>query len=136
MTVFVCVDDRGGMTFNSRRQSRDRVVTADIIKSAEDGLLYVSDFSEDLFIDTDACIISTPDPLDAAGVGAYAFVENLPLMPYKDKIKKIIIYKWNRAYPYDTCLDIIPEKEGFTLTRVTEFEGNSHEMITKEEYER
>ena len=136
MTVFVCIDERGGMTFNSRRQSRDRFVTEDIIKSSGDSLLYISDFSEDLFENSDASVISVPTPLSHAKEGSFVFIENQPLAPYKEKIKSLIIYKWNRRYPFDSKIDIDPEKEGFTLTRVTEFEGNSHEKITKEEYKR
>ena len=33
-------------------------------------------------------------------------------------------------------IDVNLEKEGFRLTRVTEFEGKSHEKIRKEVYER
>ena len=31
MTVLVCLDDRNGMQFNGRRQSRDRVVSAHLL---------------------------------------------------------------------------------------------------------
>ena len=30
MTLYVCLDDKNGMLFNNRRQSRDRVVLEDI----------------------------------------------------------------------------------------------------------
>lgn len=136
MTVFVCIDDRGGMTFNSRRQSRDMLVTEDILNHAGDHPLYVTDFSEDLFENTDAQLISVPTPLSSARSDAFIFIENLPLLPDLDKIKNLVIYRWNRVYPHDTILDINPQKEGFTLTRVTEFAGKSHEKITKEIYTR
>ena len=32
MTVIVCVDDRGGMRFHGRRQSRDRLLCADVLR--------------------------------------------------------------------------------------------------------
>ena len=49
MTVFVCIDDRGGMLFNKRRQSRDSKVIEDVVRTVGDGVLYISDFSELLF---------------------------------------------------------------------------------------
>ena len=136
MTVFVCVDDRGGMTFNSRRQSRDERLIDDVLRHTGDSPLYVTDFSEELFENTDACIISVPSPLDTSVTGAFVFIENLALLPHVDKIKTLVIYRWNRAYPYDTALDIDPLKHGFKAPRVTEFEGKSHKIITKEVYER
>ena len=136
MTVFVCVDDRGGMTFNSRRQSRDARVVEDILRHVGESPLYVTDFSEELFENTNACIISVPSPLDSSSNDVFAFIENLPLLPHVDKIQALVIYRWNRAYPYDTVLDIDPLKHGFKAPRVTEFEGKSHKIITKEVYER
>ena len=35
MDVFVCLDDRGGMFFNHRRQSRDRQVIQDMLDSLD-----------------------------------------------------------------------------------------------------
>ena len=40
MTVFVCLDDRGGMLFNLRRQSRDREQMADMLRLVGTRRLY------------------------------------------------------------------------------------------------
>ena len=92
MTVFVCIDDRGGMLFNKRRQSRDSKVIEDVARTVGEGLLYISDFSEILFAESDASVISVPDPLDSAGDGSFVFVENLHLGEYVDKIDRLILY--------------------------------------------
>lgn len=136
MTVFICIDDMGGMTFNGRRQSRDSMLINDVAKHADDGILYVSDFSEKLFCDSEASVIAVPSPLESAGVGGYAFVENIPLAPYKDKIQTLVIYKWNRVYPSDKKLDITPSELGMHLALSYDFTGTSHKKITKEVYER
>ena len=136
MTVFICIDDKGGMTFCGKRQSRDSMLIKDVAAHAEDGLLYISDFSEKLFLDSDASVISVPDPLGSAGEGGFAFVETPPLAPYKDKIKTLVIYKWNRHYPSDKKLDISPRDMGMHLAHTYDFKGTSHENITKEVYER
>ena len=36
MTIFVCIDDKNGMLFNHRRQSRDEAVLKDMLDVAED----------------------------------------------------------------------------------------------------
>ena len=47
MTVYLCLDDRGGLLFNKRRQSRDAVLLADMAAGLE-GKLYIDRFSEKL----------------------------------------------------------------------------------------
>jgi len=136
VTVFVCVDDGGGMLFNKRRQSRDSKVLEDVVKTAGDGIIYISDFSEALFSESDISVISVPDPLYAVGKGGFAFIEDQPLLPYKDKIDRLIIYKWNKNYPKSTLLDVTPSKIGLRLKTKRDFKGTSHDKITREEYVR
>lgn len=134
MTVFVCIDDRGGMLFNKRRQSRDSRVIEDVIRTAEDGVLYISDFSEILFEESDASVISVPAPLESARSESFVFIENEHLKEYVDKIDRLIIYKWNRKYPSDFTLDIDPIADGFKKKSTREFKGTSHDKITREDY--
>lgn len=134
MTVFVCVDTRGGMTFNKRRQSRDKRVIEDIIRASDDGILYISDYSEELFSVSGASVICVPSPLDTAPNDAYVFIENEHLSRYADKIDRLIIYNWGEAYPFDFKLDIDPQKDGFKLKSRREFVGNSHKKVTREDF--
>ena len=134
MTVFVCIDDRGGMLFNKRRQSRDSRVIEDVIRTAEDGVLYISDFSEILFEESDASVISVPEPLESAGKEGFVFIENRHLSEHLDRIDRLIIYKWNRKYPSDFSLDVDPTAAGFKKKSTREFVGTSHEKITREDY--
>ena len=41
MKMIVCLDDRNGVSFNNRRQSRDRVVIQDILTLTRGHGLYV-----------------------------------------------------------------------------------------------
>ena len=134
MTVFVCIDDNGGMLFNKRRQSRDARVIEDVARTVGDGLLYISDFSEVLFAESDASVISVPDPLEAAGESSFAFIENVHLSNHTDRIDRLIIYKWNRKYPSDFSLDIDPVASGFKKRSTREFTGKSHDKVTREDY--
>lgn len=134
ITVAVCLDDEGGMMFNKRRQSRDRVLIRDFISSAV-GKIHIHPYSEKQFLDFEN-VTASIDPISAANDGEYVFIENLPIKDRLNEIERIIIYKWNRLYPADTYFDVDPEACGFKLKSLSEFEGSSHEKITKGIYEK
>ena len=50
MIVIVCVDQRNGLAFNGRRQSRDRMVAADILKESAGRRLWMTPSSLRLFL--------------------------------------------------------------------------------------
>lgn len=135
MNIIICIDDDNGMMFNRRRQSRDRAVTQDIINTVGENRLLIDKYSEPLFAGYNAEIKAERSFLSKADECDYCFVENKALLPYKDKINSVIVYKWNRQYPSDMKLDIEPS-EGRTLVSSVEFPGYSHEKITKEVYSR
>ena len=132
MKVIVCLDDCLGMMFNSRRQSRDRAVIADVLKMTEREGLYIGQCSEKLFCEYDGKYTVSDSMLDIAQRGEFCFVESERLSGYVDSIEEIIIYRWNRRYPADLYFDIDLESQGFSLAKREEFEGYSHEKITKE----
>ncbi len=129
MNVAICIDDDFGMLFNSRRQSRDRILIEDFIKSAEGNKIFIRSFSEKLFAEQN--VIVNDMCLDEAGENDFCFIEDESLIPYSSKIRTLIIYKWNRKYPADFVFEM---PEGFVLTETAEFQGSSHEKITKEIY--
>ena len=58
MQVIVCVDDNGGMMFNKRRQSRDRVLCECVMRLSEGHQVYMSAYSAKLFSEDDRIIVS------------------------------------------------------------------------------
>ena len=135
MRVIVCLDDRNGMLFNRRRQSRDRRVVEDILRELGEKRLLVNGFSAPLFERAGDRIRVEDDPLAAAGREDVCFVENLPLAPWAAAIERLTVYRWNRVYPADMRLDLALES-GWHLVAALDFPGFSHEKITKEIYER
>lgn len=129
MIVAVCVDDNMGMLFFGKRQSRDRAVLDDLIKSAGSGKVYIRSFSAKLFDGRN--VIVDDNCLAAAGENDYCFIENADIAPFASKISKIIVYKWNRDYPFDKTFKL---PNGFKLSKSRDFKGRSHDNITKEEY--
>lgn len=134
MTVAVCISDGGGMLFNKRRQSKDKAVIADILKQVEGKKILISNFSLPLFFDHKTHVDAVSNPLALAANDSFVFVEDQGISEHKQKITELLIYKWNRKYPYDFKLDIDPEMEGMYLSEIVEFEGNSHEKITRERW--
>ena len=131
MNIIVCVDDNFGMCFNNRRQSRDKAVYEDILALVEDNKLFVNEYSLSLFSqDIDNLYVNNKF-LSVAESNDYCFIENVDP---PQKCDKIILYRWNRVYPYDRILN----KELFSNKRLIEsidFLGNSHQKITREIYE-
>lgn len=134
ITVAVCLDDEEGMIFNNRRQSRDRVLIAELLDSTE-GKIYIHPYSLLLFGDNERIVVSD-DPLGECTDGAIAFIEQLPIKPYIDSVGSFIVYRWNRLYPAEKYFDIDLEKEGFKLETKKEFVGSSHDNIEKGIYRR
>ena len=137
MTVIVCLDDRGGMTFNHRRQSQDRCVRERVIQMAVGGRLWMNTYSAGQFEKENVSNLCVEEEFLAKGeMGDYCFVENCSLAPYEEKIEKMIVFKWNRVYPSDRKLDLTLGSERWHMLETQEFEGNSHEKITMEVYAR
>ena len=107
MTLIVCLDEHGGMTYNGRRQSRDGAVLEDIKRMG--GRVLISPFSEKYFAKMDCTVCK--DPLAEAGEGDLCFIEEPGAARYLERIDRIIIYNWNEAYPSDDKFDISPLKE-------------------------
>lgn len=135
MIAIVCLDDRKGMLFNGRRQSRDRAVVDKILELTKGKCLWIHPFSEPLFVEKGAEHMAVDAHfLEKAGEGDFCFVENCGLAEVAERLEGIIVFWWNRHYPSDLRLDI--RLEDWTKAGAEEFAGFSHEKITKEVYTR
>lgn len=135
MNVIVCLDDRCGMAFHHRRQSRDRLVVEDLLQQTRGRRLLIEPYSAPLFAETGKAPVVDGDFLSSARDDDYCFVEKHRLEPVLSKIKRIVIYRWNRIYPADFYFDVDLSK-GWNRISAKDFAGYSHEKITKEIYSR
>jgi len=133
MTLYVCLDDKGGMLFNKRRQSRDAAVLEDI-RANLTGSLTIDPFSEKLLLPTDIPWTIAPEDLSQLPGDAHFFLENRQPSQVLPLADTLVIYRWNRHYPADTRWDADPAALGLHLVQTIEFPGRSHETITKEVY--
>lgn len=133
MRAFICVDDGLGRLFCGRRQSRDRVLCEDIVRTVGNGALYIESYSEPLFsgFGKTARVCSEP-PKEK---DAYFFFEKTSPEAYANLVSEWTVYRWNRLYPSDVkfSADLL---RGFRLASTAEFAGSSHDRITKEVYVR
>lgn len=127
MTVILWAGKNGEMMFNRRRCSRDGEVISDILTMYESSEICVSPYSASLF--EGARVISGV----AEAEGGVLFLEDLPLAPALEQARKVIVYRFDRTYPADVRLTI---PQDFCMTGSREFAGFSHEIITREVYER
>lgn len=134
MKIIVCLDDKCGMAFGGRRQSRDRVLCERILEITGDARVLMSPQSHKLFTDQDCRLIPDSNYLSLAQGDDYCFIETDSPAPFEQEIKEIIIFRWNRVYPSDLKFNI--SLDGFSLTESREFKGSSHEKITEEVYRR
>lgn len=129
MTLYICLDDRNGLKFNKRRQSRDAAVLEDI-RSQIAGNLLIDPFSEKLIREAEI-----PYVLPTENADDY-FAEDVPSEELLNQTERIVIYRWNRHYPADVRWNPDLSALGFSLRETTEFPGTSHEKITREVYEK
>lgn len=125
MKLIVCLDDNNGMMFNKRRQSRDKILTENVLEICKGEKLYTNEYSAKLFPENTVEICGNPE-------NGYCFAENF--IVDEEYVDEIIVYKWNRLYPADTYFYI--DLENWNLTETVDFEGSSHEKITRERYVR
>lgn len=128
MKLIVCLDDNNGMMFNKRRQSRDRMLIENVLELCKCVKLYTNEYSFKLFPENTVEIFE-----DIENIGnSFCFAEDFTVN--EEKVDEIIVYKWNRVYPADTYFNI--DLKNWSLIEIFDFEGSSHEKITREIYRR
>lgn len=129
MILITCVEKNNGMLFNNRRVSRDRKVIEDIREFVGDSEILITNFSKELFMsDENARTVNVIEKRNEQ----FYFLEDVQLSTIEDKIEKIILYNWNVDYPADMYFDI--DLKEWKLESEYEFEGFSHEKITRKIY--
>lgn len=135
MILIICVDEKRGIMFNHRRQSRDKMVCKDILEECEGKKLFVTPYSGKLFEEPGKVMLKiSEEPLQNAGEGDVCFIEDARIDGFEEQIQKVILYCWNRHYPADTYLQMDLSNKNWECVKRQEFKGTSHEKITKEIY--
>lgn len=138
MTLITCMDDRGGLAFHDRRLSRDRVLCERILELAGTGTLRLSPYSLPLFqsLPHEAALLSGEDFREQAAGEDLCFIEREDPVPWLDRVDKLVLFHWNRTYPFDLRFPLEELENHWVLTGSADFPGSSHEKITEEWYEK
>jgi len=133
MIIAFCVDDRYGMLFHHRRQSKDALLRSRLLELSKGKRLWMNAYSAGQFDPADIQV--SEDFLQRASGEDVCFVEDRDPNEWLSKCDGLILYSWNRKYPADL---FFPEEalEGWTLTHTCEFAGSSHDKITERIYEK
>ena len=134
MIIIACIDDRGGMRFNRRRQSQDRRLRQDLLREAAGRPVWMNAYSWKQFPAPPENLRPAEDFPGRAGPGEYGFFEDVDPAPYLAEAEGLLLYHWNRTYPADLRFPL--PLTGWMLARREEFPGSSHEKITKEVFVR
>lgn len=127
MILAICVDDKLGIRFGGRRQSKDRALRQRLMELSG-GSLRMSEYSARQF---EQDIYSGNDYLSGAQPGDWCFAEDNEFEGFADSIEKIVLFRWNRVYPADEHFRF-PGK--WELEHAEDFPGSSHERLTMEVY--
>ena len=133
MKVILCLDDKNGMMFNQRRQSRDAVVIQDILDHLDGSELWMNSYSAKLF-EENADVKIDENFLQKCSENAYCLVENESLLPYEEQISEIVVYRWGRVYPANMRLDLDLKK--YILANEEEMIGRSHPEMKRQIYQK
>lgn len=138
MTLITCIDDRGGLAFHRRRLSRDRVLCSRILELVGTGNLRMAPYSRSLFgaLPHEAVILPGEDCLEQTAGEDFCFVEQADLTRWLDRMDKLVLFRWNRTYPFDLRFPLEELNRHWVLTGTADFPGSSHEKITEEWYEK
>lgn len=135
MYLVVALDNSGGIMFNRRRQSKDRVLRQDLLQTVGNSRLWMNAYSAKQFEQPlDSRIVVSETFLEEAGPNEYCFLEGDFHQSLINHVEGIIVYWWNRSYPKDVSFSVA--LDSWTLIEATEFPGYSHERITKEVYKK
>jgi len=130
MILIACIDDKGGMLFNRRRQSQDRLLREDLLREVSGRPLWMNAYSAKQFQPIPENVRIAEDFAFQAGSGEFCFFEDADPVPWLDKAEMVILYHWNRHYPADRWFPL--PVSGRTVQCQEDFAGASHECITKE----
>jgi len=135
MKLIICIDEKNGMLFNNRRQSKDRVLISHIIEKTKNEKFWITSFSQDIFdVSISNNIVVDDKCFEKATMNEYCFIENLDVSSYIENVDEIILYNWNRHYPADLYFNI--PLNDWKISSENEFKGSSHEKITEKIYVR
>lgn len=129
MKLVVCLDKNNGIRFFHKRQSQDEFQRKNLFELIGNTKFYLSEYSFELYKDFDFNfeIINKNTVIVENSIFLY---EGDFLEKFLPSVDEIIVYFWNRDYPFDEVFDEFLNY-GWKERELFEFRGKSHEKITR-----
>lgn len=129
MKLVVCLDENNGIRFFGKRQSQDELQRKNLFELIGNSKIFLTEYSYDLYKEIEFTfeIIDENIEIDEDSVFLYEGEFLDKFLPFVDEI---IVYFWNRDYPFDETFDEF-EQDCWKEKEVLEFKGKSHEKITR-----
>ena len=134
LIIIVCMDEKNGMIFNGRRQSQDQEVIKKMLEYAKGKPLWINDYSAQLFREDQQKQIKITENFFDLDEDDICFIENIRLDRCHEKVKKVIVFRWERVYTADVYFNF--KLDNFCLASTEILKGSSHKEILIETYER
>lgn len=133
--IAIC-DANNAIAFNHRRLSRDRILTEDLQKRTNGSALQMDSYSykqygqaKDIVLEEDE-LLTEASKKEKGPENQWFLLERKIPQEAIEQMDEILLYRFDRRYPGDAFIRIDPEQ--FELKEKEEFEGFSHEKITRE----
>lgn len=129
MKLVVCLDKNNGIRFFHKRQSQDEFQRKNLFELIGNTKFYLSEYSFELYKDFDFNfeIINKNTVIVENSIFLY---EGDFLEKFLPSVDEIIVYFWNRDYPFDETFEEFLNY-GWKERELFEFRGTSHEKITR-----
>lgn len=132
MHIILFLDQKDGMLFGGKRQTKDKILMKYIEDASKGSCLFANHFSTSLFGNTPSHLIVDNNFLDIAKSGDYCIVEDEDIKPYMNKIESIRIYRWDKVYPSTMKFNKNLLKDWEQVFCVDLFLGGTHPVICEE----
>ncbi len=130
----VIVDSRGGMMFNSRRQTRDAEVIADMMERFGDREVFAAPYSARLF--ESYHVTFCEKPMAMCGEGSLVFLEDPALLESLDGFETVVMYRYGITYPADSFFEYDLTALGYKRISKDKFSTSIHQKVEREVYKK
>ena len=132
MKLVVCLDENNGIKFFGKRQSQDELQRKNLFELIGNLKLFLTEYSYDLYKDIEFNFEIIDENTEIIKNSVFLYEGDF-LEKFLPSVDEIIVYFWNRDYPFDETFEehlknIWKEKEK------VEFKGKSHDEITRIRY--
>ena len=129
MKLVVCLDENNGIKFFGKRQSQDELQRKNLFELIGNLKLFLTEYSYNLYKDIEFNFEIIDENTEIIKNSVFLYEGDF-LEKFLPSVDEIIVYFWNRDYPFDETFDEFLQ-DCWKEIETFEFKGKSHEKITR-----